>query len=260
MTVNTPRIVHIDDDKFTLAHTEEIIRKSNQFHYLAGFEDPDQALLYIRTVVPEIVVLDINFPNHNGIEIALSLKDLPISIVFLTGYREFALEAYRANPLTFIAKTATLEQIANIFKLWLTRHPFETLERTISKIEKAYSQSPNRNSAKIPLRKLFIPTINSIQIIDLDKLLLIEAKSNYSSFSLSTGKSITSSRNLKIYADILENHPSFARIHRSYIVNTEFIQEIKRTQKGKTLLLLENGREINVSSQLKDTLINKLKS
>jgi two-component system LytT family response regulator len=254
------RIIHLDDDPISLSLVEKLCQKNSCLEYLAGISDSQLAIQMIREKVPDIVILDVKLNGQSGIELALSLQDIPVSFAFLTSHTECAMAAYRADPLIFLSKPMTAAGVDTIINRWKKRKPLNTLERFLPLPEQKAGVSIRSEEATGHQRKIFIPTMNSIKIVDLDKLMLIEALSNYTSFHIADQNTITSSRNLKVYADILTEHPDFIRVHRSYLVNRNFVREIKRAQKGKTMLALDNGRELEVAVQRKDLIFEKLKN
>lgn len=254
------RIIHLDDDPISLSLVEKLCQKNSCLEYLAGISDSQLAIRMISEKVPDIVILDAKLKGQSGIDLALSLQDIPVSFAFLTSHTECALAAYRADPLIFLSKPMTAAGVDTIINRWKKRNPMKNMERFLPLPEQREGVSIRSVEGTGQQRKIFVHTISSIKIVDLDKLMLVEALSNYTSFHISDQNTITSSRNLKVYADILTEHPDFIRVHRSYLVNRNFVREIKRTKKGKTMLALDNGRELEVSMQRKDLIFEKLKN
>jgi two-component system LytT family response regulator len=255
-----PRLVHIDDNEIALTEVKCILKQIKDLNYVGGFTDPVLASKFIRDQMPDIVVLDTTISGQSGIDFALSFQDLPISVVFLAAYDDLALEAYKAAPLGFLLKPSSLQELEEIIALWRRKHPYGALERTTRILDRIISERASFHHHPELQKKLFISTINSIQIIDLSELILIEAQSNYSTFHLEQSKSITSSKNLKIYADVLAGHPDFIRISRTFVVNKHFVKEIRRPQRGKTSIVMDNGRELNISNLQREIVLNRIKS
>lgn len=255
MDLLKPRVVHVDGDSDSLAKMKKIFIETDEVEYLEGFTDPDIAVSYIVENLPEIVFIDIQFPEHNGIEIALAMRDLPVSFVFLCGDPGYAMEAFQVSPVTFLLKFPSVMKVKDTLELWKRNNPLHKLDRTVKFIA---SKALDRSEGVKIQKRIILHTLHSIQIIDLSRLMTIEAKLNYTLFNLSDQNTITSSKNLKVYEDMLKDHPDFIRISRSCIVNKGHIRKIKKTDHRKTMVILDNGKEILLTGLHKEELLQKL--
>ena len=255
MDLLKPRVVHVDGDPGSLAKMKKIFSSIDEVEYLEGFTDPEIAIRYIVENLPEIVFMDIQFPKHNGIEIALAMRDLPVSFVFLCGDPGYAMEAFQVSPVTFLLKFPNVMKVKNTLELWKRNNPIHKIERTVKFIA---SKALDRSEGVKIQKRIILHTLHSIQIIDLSRLMTIEAKLNYTLFNLSDQNTITSSKNLKVYEDMLKDHPDFIRISRSCIVNKGHIREIKKMDHRKTMVILDSGKEVLLSGLQKEALMNKL--
>ena len=107
------RCIAIDDDPVSLRIAEELLRTIPDISTVRGFLAPMEALAYAREHELDIAFLDISMEEMNGIELARRLKeeDPRIAIVFITGYPEYALDAFGIHASGYIVKPLTREDL-----------------------------------------------------------------------------------------------------------------------------------------------------
>ncbi|MGZ3968057.1 MAG: LytR/AlgR family response regulator transcription factor, partial [Mucilaginibacter sp.] len=102
----------------------------------------------------------------------------------------------------------------------------------------------------VPVQKLAISSQQGVSFVSLDQIIYIEADSNYSTISLTTGKSIVISKTLKDLQDLLEDS-HFLRIHRHYIINLNHVELYDRT---RSVITMVNKKEVSISRNIKEKL------
>lgn len=106
----------IDDERIALLELCETIQSSVSDAQIESFNNPSQALARIRSdnVRPEVVFSDIRMPGMDGLELAVRIKTLSpdTNIIFVTGYSDYALSAFKVHANGYLMKPATPEQIS----------------------------------------------------------------------------------------------------------------------------------------------------
>lgn len=106
-------IICVDDDRDVLEKTVRMCRALPCSPLAEGFIHPADTLVWLKNNKADIAILDINMPDIDGITLAVRLTGLDpgISIIFLTGYDKYALDAYRVHPSGYILKPLTAERL-----------------------------------------------------------------------------------------------------------------------------------------------------
>ena len=104
-------------------------------------------------------------------------------------------------------------------------------------------------------RKLVLPLMEGFDVVRMEEILYCEAQDNFTCFYFLDGKKSMICRNLKFYEKVLTEF-GFCRIHRSYIVNLEYVRRYLKGKGGS--VVLENGKEIMVSNNKKGELIRRV--
>lgn len=111
-------IIAVDDEKLALDTLVDSIEKSVSNASVVGFQKPMNALNYVHENVCEIAFLDIKMRGMTGLELAKRLKDIrgDINIIFVTGYSEYSLDAFRLYASDYLLKPATPDAVKQALK------------------------------------------------------------------------------------------------------------------------------------------------
>lgn len=106
-------IIAVDDEKLALDALVDSIEKTEPDAIVTGFRRPAEALAFIQETVCDVAFLDIKMRGMTGLELARQLKDIQgdINIVFVTGYSEYTLDAFRLYASDYLLKPATPEAV-----------------------------------------------------------------------------------------------------------------------------------------------------
>ncbi len=150
--------------------------------------------------------------------------------------------------------TSNIEDILNTLN---TTFSFNNVNYTLHVENKENLNKTQPAKAKIPNSKLVIPQQDGFVIIKKADILYCEADDNYTKIYLRTQQKYLVSKTLKYFEEALDT-TSFARVHKSYIVNVNDI--VKYAHKGKTgSIVLSNGQEVMVSASKKANLMTYFK-
>ena len=119
------KVVLVDDEQLALDILERMIRKVGGIDIVGAFQDPLQALDFIKEAAVDVVFLDISLPEINGLEIAEKLIEHQshIHIVFVTAYEEHAVKAFELNALDYLVKPFTHDRLqSTIERIQSMRH------------------------------------------------------------------------------------------------------------------------------------------
>ena len=108
------RILCVDDERLILELTESMCRALPQRPEVIGFQRATEALAWLKQHNADIALLDINLPDMNGIMLAAKIKEIRsrIAIIFLTGYAEYAMDAFALHASGYLMKPISEERLA----------------------------------------------------------------------------------------------------------------------------------------------------
>lgn len=205
----------------------EIIGSANN-----GFEAVEQ----IDSLQPDLVFLDIQMPELNGFEVIDRLEYLPI-IIFVTAYEEYALKAFETNSIDYLLKPIDPDRL---------QYALEKLRR-FQKISSAQTQDLVRGQIDVllaavnspPLKRLQVRIGDRIRLIDVQQICFFRTADKY--VDVHTEKeTFLISESLNTLETKLPRD-DFVRIHRSTIINLNYLSEIVRGMAGHYRVRMRNA-------------------
>jgi two-component SAPR family response regulator len=105
----------VDDEPLVLQLTLSLFRDLPGFQEVEGFAGPLEALDWLENHTPDIALLDIDMPGMNGLELARHIRDMhpDTAVIFLTGYSEYALDAFQLHASGYLMKPINREKLAS---------------------------------------------------------------------------------------------------------------------------------------------------
>jgi len=224
------RTVFIDDEDLAIDLLHHFIHKYADFEVIKSFTSPKSALDFLMEEQPDVVFLDIQMAELNGLNLIKALSYKPI-IVLVTAYSEFAQQAFDLDVVDYLLKPYTEERF----------------EKSIEKI----LQFARYKSVELPPKEavIYVKHNGLLQAIPIHELLFVEGLKQYVRIVTPTAKYITL-RSLKELETELITY-NFKRIHKSFLVN--FNQPI--SIKGNTIQLFNHKLPIGRSYK-KNTAIS----
>jgi len=192
-----------EERAFINACVQEWAHRSGTDASVSEFPDAEAFLFEYEDLVPDIVLLDIEMPGMNGVELAKRLRkgNKLIQIVFITGFSEYIAEGYEVAALHYLLKPVSPEKL------------FSTLDRALEK------QGADG-------RRIVLETSEETVLLPMCEIRYIEVIKNY--ITVYAEGSHTVKRPLKEIERELDGR--FLRVGRSYIVNLQFISRVTRSE------------------------------
>src|SRR6476620_4980648 len=240
----------IIDDEMHCRKTLSILLKEYcpDVQLIEQCENGESGVESIKKLKPDLVFLDIEMPRMNGFEILEQFPEIPFTVIFTTGYDQYAIKAFRFSALDYLLKPIDHEEL---------KKAVEKVEKSISPpltqqleilLHKINHQAPSIN-------KIALPTMDGLQMMPVDSIISCASDRNYTSILLKDNRKIVVSKILKELEEMLEEY-SFLRVHHSYIVN---LNEISKYVKGEGgYLVMSDGSSVDVSRSRKEILLQKL--
>lgn len=245
------KTIIIDDEYNASEFLEKMLRRyfPNKFHICKTCENIDDAVNAIEEHQPDLVFLDIQMPNKNGFELFKEIKEINFEVIFTTAHSEYAIDAIKRSALDYLLKPINYIDLLGAVNRFEQKNKKENQEKQLNILIE------NIDSGDTAHKKIAIATETGFEFVKFNTIIYLEAQNNYTKFNLTNGSSITTSKTLKHFEEILPSE-LFFRIHKSYLVNMNFI---KRFTKGdEQFVELITGQQLPVSIRKKDEFINAI--
>jgi len=205
-------IVAIDDEPLALQLVTGYISQTPELKLLGSFTNPVDAARFLDDVNADIVVLDIQMPDLNGIELTRGMTKGP-KVIFTTAYKNYAIEGFRLEIVDYLVKPFSYQEF---------RNAIQRAEKIINLEKKPYEQINSNNES------LFLKSNYKLRRIRFNDIRYIEGFNDYVKiWDASTSEPIQSQISLKALEAKLPSG-QFMRIHRSFIVNLQKVDTIDR--------------------------------
>ena len=201
----------VDDEPLAVKLLASYAEKTSELQLLATFTDSINALNAVREQKPDLLFLDIQMPNLDGMELAHSLPE-KTHVVFTTAFKEYAFESYEVNALDFLLKPVRYNKF-------------------LAAIEKARKQLAPKESTRPSTPSpatVFIRVDGEWRNISIEHIVYVNGMKDYVMFYLEgEQKPLITHLTMKAVEEMLPSD-KFLRIHRSYIVAIGKIRKIDR--------------------------------
>lgn len=239
-------VLIVDDEFLARKLLQGYVEKIEDLHLVGTAQNAAEAFSMVKEQQIDILLLDIHMPDLNGIELARTLPNIP-AFIFTTAYSEYALESYDVSAVDYLLKPiafprfeAAIEKAINKLKSMANN-----AEQKETEVAAEMPQEPASNKTY-----LLVKADYRLYKVNFDDLLYIEGQHEYVSF-YTREKRITALYSLK---NLEEQLPAdqFIRVHKSYIVSINEIQEIE------PLSITVAGQKLPIGGSYRDALMKKL--
>ena len=227
----------IDDEELARQRLAKMLEIHNDDIEVIGFaKDGVDAVKQINSLKPDLVFLDIQMPGLTGFEVLESLEVKP-KIIFTTAYDEYALKAFENNAIGYLLKPIDKEKL---------KKNIENLKDLKSGIDHddIYDVIKNISSTAAkkqePLKRIQVKLGDRVLLVDVNDILYFESQDKYTNVHTKDHMYIIDNTLLTLEEKLDSN--TFMRIHRSTIVNVDWIAEIQKYIGGKLQVKLKDEK------------------
>ena len=205
------RCIAIDDEPLALQQMTNYIEKTPFLDFQGGFDNAFSALEFLQNEQVDLMYVDINMPDLNGMDLVKSLNEPP-KVIFTTAYRDYALEGFKLDAADYLLKPISYPDFLSASDKTRQRY-FDDSEAP---------QSIQTNDAY-----LFIKSEYKIVKIAYTDIEYIEGMREYVRIFIKDQKAVMALMSMKKMEEHLPSS-NFMRVHRSYIVNLNMVSTIER--------------------------------
>ncbi|WP_308992152.1 LytTR family DNA-binding domain-containing protein [Mariniflexile litorale] len=239
------KCVIIDDEPLAIDVIESYIKQIGGLEIVVKCTNPLEAITLLNKHKVDLIFLDIEMPNLTGIDLVKALDNMP-QFIFTTAYPEYALDGFNLNATDYLVKPI----------------PFHRFLKAVTRAKEKY-ELENKNSLKgdiaieLPQVKaqdnfIFVKSEYENIKINTDSIKYIQGLKDY--IKIYTSQSDKAILTLSSFKDILEKLPPtrFIRVHRSFVVNIDFIKALQKTK------IIVDGIQIPIGDTYKDYVVKRL--
>jgi len=234
----TYRTVVVEDEPPARLRLRRLLESHPEIVVVGEADSGSAAVSLVETEQPDLVFLDIDLPEFNGFEVLRRLTKPPI-VIFTTAHDQYALKAFATSGIDFLLKPVEPSTLARaIAKLVRLTEAGEqsSLQQQLQHLLERWPSTPVADHC---LEKLGIRIGERTLLVDLHDVTHFYAKEKFVFLHTAAGKNSIVDMTLAELEQRLQPR-KFVRVHRSTIVNIDFLQEVRSWFGGKYWLILSD--------------------
>lgn len=241
------RAVVIEDiDDIRKANIDIIKSNCPNVFVIGEANSVESGIKLIRQISPDLVFLDVEMLDGTGFDLLQKLKPLSFKVIFITGFEDFAIRAFRFSAIDYLLKPLNPIELMEAVKKAEESTNKEVFE---TKLNNMFS---NLDRPK-DLQKLILKTFDKIYSVNIQDIVNCESDKSYTTFYFINSQSLTVSANLKDYESLLSPF-NFFRTHQSHLINMAYFDHYIKSDGGNTIVL-KNKKNIPLAVRKKETFL-----
>ena len=239
-----------DDELLARQKLRQLLRDEPDIEIVGECASASETVELVRLTRPALLFLDIRMPGMDGFDVvgAIESEHLPMpAVVFTTAYDQYALRAFEIHAVDYLLKPFTGERL---------RSAIQRVRERLSGGEKnARPNGATREGAGYTTRIVF-KSRGRILFLPVSEIRWIGAEENY--VRLSTERETHLLRETMAHLEERLDPQQFLRVHRSFIVNLQYVKEVRTEHDGESSVIMLDGQKIGMSRSYKSRILETL--
>jgi two-component system LytT family response regulator len=200
----------------------------------------------IKQIVPDLVFLDVEMPDGTGFDLLQMLNPIQFKVIFITGYEDFAIRAFRFSAIDYLLKPLDPVELVEAVNKAQESLNKEVLELKLNTLFSNLERPKN-------LQKLVLKTAEKIYSVNIQDIINCESDKNYTTFYFINAPKLVVSTTLKEYETLLKPF-NFFRAHQSHLINMLYFDHFIKTDGGNTIVM-KNKNKIPLATRKKEEFL-----
>lgn len=220
-----------------------------QVNLIGEAHNAKEAIPLLHELKPQLVFLDVEMPFGNAFDVLEASTDLQFETIFVTAFSEYSLKALNQSAAYYLLKPISIEELilaVNKVQNSILKNDFFNRNQVIIQ---------NFKEPNYERKQIVLPTQTGFEVIKMAEIVRLQGNGNFTDIHLVDKSKKMVCRFLKHFSELLP-HP-FVRIHKSHIININFVKEYHKSCGG--YVVLHDNTEIEVSTSYKGLFLNAFK-
>lgn len=243
------RVIIVDDEVTSSQVLEKLIQQNiPSMQILAVCNKPQDALLKLTTLDPDLVFMDIEMPGMSGFDILEQVPNIQFDIIFTTAHSQYGIKAIQFSAIDYLLKPIQVEELIEAVRR-VREH--KAVTRPLEKVKLLLEnlQLLNNNDS---FNRIAFPTGEGLKFLHANDILRCMSSNNYTFIYQTNGEKLLVSKSLKEIEGILPSQ-IFCRVHNSHLINISYVSKLMKGESN--ILIMKDGTEVEVSRRKKEELI-----
>ncbi len=229
----------IDDEKLARDLVREYLETIEEIEILDECSRGSEAIEKINKLKPDLIFLDVQMPGMTGFEVLDEIDHEPY-VIFTTAYDQYAIKAFEKNAVDYLLKPIDEERFRQAVERVFKRKKTEagSLEDLLGSLRQVNHKGTYDSH-------IFVQKSEKLFNLPVEEIVYLEASGDYTIISTKNDQFVSSSGIGKL--EEIMNPDTFIRVHRSTIVNLNYLKEIERHFNGGMVVKMLSGKSFPVS-------------
>lgn len=245
----------VDDEHYARVNLQAMLEEFEDLEIIGACADGVEAVDQIISNKPDIVFLDIQMPEIDGFGVIRLVGDKADPIyIFATAFNEHAIRAFEVNAIDYLLKPFDADRLRQAVDKAINQLRSKAdggVENAITKLMESISQTESSKPERIAIRDG-----NKISFVKVEDIIWIEADNQYIKLHTAT-RSHLLRESLTGMESQLDGR-NFVRVHRSGIVNINFIDNLESHFNGEYIITMSNGSAVKLSKTYREALKKRI--
>ena len=237
----------VDDEPLALGRLQRLLESFPELQIAGTAVDPEEAVHALSTQQIDVLFLDIQMPGMNGFELLSRLSAQPF-VIFTTAFDQHALRAFETNAIDYLLKPIEPGQLDRALKKLGRIRPIvkpdwqqdpalpQLLKDLTASLREGQASYPHRIASRVGEKISFVPLDDVTHFLAQDKL----------TFAVTNGRRHCVDQTIADLEHRLDP-AKFLRIHRSALVNVDWIHEVNSWFAGKVVITLKDQQHTQLT-------------
>jgi two-component system LytT family response regulator len=245
MTTHSIKAAIIDDEMHCIKTLSYLLQKQHpDIGLVFSTTDSAGAKELVEIHKPDILFLDIEMPELNGLQFLSQFPELSFKVVFTTAYDQYAIRAIRLNALDYLLKPIDKKELREAIEKFRQERDHTSLEQ----INQLHLFKEKKIAGTLALS-----TSQGLLFVKTGEIMYLEADDCYTHVSMKDGKKYLVSKTLGNFDEILSEEKIFFRAHKSFLINLSYIKQYVRGDGGD--IIMQDDRSIALSRNKKEEFL-----
>jgi len=239
--------VIIDDEQNNINNLAALLSKHcPQVKLIGKAMNATEGEQLIRLSNPDLVFLDIQMPGKNGFELLKSLDDYSFEIIFVTAFDQYGIQAVKFSAIDYLLKPVDVEELKTAVQKAVDKSTSKKQNLQLENLIRLLSQEKQKTTHRIALQGA-----RETRFVETGDIIRCESSNNYTTFYLTNGEKIMTSKPIFEYEEMLADY-DFFRSHQSHLVNKKHIKSWVKEDGG--YLLMNDHSQVPVSRNKREAV------
>lgn len=235
---DTIKAIVVDDESHARQALMTLLKAHPEIEVIAECENGMSAVKTVNDLQPHIMFLDIQMPKLDGLEVLELLGDTAPLTVFVTAHNDYAIQAFEKNAVDYLLKPINKARLAQSVER-LQQRLAQDKPTEYRQQQQSAAQQLNQTSG--PIQRILVREKGDVHVIPVGDVTAIEAADDYVVIHTADHSHIKQERLTRLESQL--DPQQFCRIHRSTLINLDYLQGIETEAKETrfAILKLPNG-------------------